>query len=245
MEQEVFTRMARQEETHWWFRSRRRIVASLLKALGPSKENPAILEAGCGTGGNLEMLSGFGSVKAFEIDPGACTIAREHGAEVREGSLPDANPYAGQKFDLIILLDVLEHIEDDQGSLKSLSECLTAEGRIFITVPAFSFLWSRHDEIHHHFRRYRRPELLAKLREAGLEPVRCSYFNFWLFPVIASIRWVKGLVGSQKGDEEGIPAPMVNNLLAGIFSSERFILPRMSLPLGVSLLAVARPGRKP
>jgi SAM-dependent methyltransferase len=242
MEAEVFQRMAEQEARHWWFRARRRILLGLIRkyAVSTSSAEMRILEAGSGTGGNLGMLSELGSVSAFELDKTACEIARVRGFEVQQGKLPTEHPFTGERFDLIVLFDVLEHVEADQDSLKALAGLLQPGGHLIMTVPAFPFLWSGHDEKHHHFRRYRRPGLRAQLQMAGLEVRRISYFNSFLFPAIALVRCIKKLMRSKHSDEEAIPPAPVNRLLEILFSSERFLLPFINFPFGVSLFAICR-----
>jgi SAM-dependent methyltransferase len=186
------------------------------------------------------MLSGLGRVSAFELDAGACEVARSRGFAVVEGRLPDEHPFVGQRFDLIFLLDVLEHVEADQESLNALARLLKPGGKLILTVPAFPFLWSSHDVQHHHFRRYRRPGLRAKLEQAGLEVQRISYFNTVLFPLIALVRVLKNLTGARSSDEEQVPRPFLNSVLEFLFSSERFLLPRLSFPFGVSLFSVCK-----
>lgn len=213
---------------------------SLINRYIPSSGKLSILEAGCGTGGNLPMLSSLGRVSAFELDTGACEVARSRGFDAREGRLPEAHPFVSERFDLIVLLDVLEHVEADQASLDALARLLEPGGRLILTVPAFPFLWSGHDDQHHHFRRYRRPQLRAGIEAAGLEVQRISYFNTFLFPLVVMVRAFRKFSGSKHSDEEAVPPGSLNAALEMIFSSERFLLPRMSFPFGVSLVAVCR-----
>jgi SAM-dependent methyltransferase len=243
MEAEVFQRMAEQENRHWWFLARRRILETVIKRqVDPARIGKLhILEAGSGTGGILEMLSQFGEVCAFELDGTPCEITRSRGFEVREGRLPAEHPFTGERFDLIVLFDVLEHVQADQESLNALAGLLEPEGTLVLTVPAFPFLWSGHDVKHHHFKRYRRPALRRQLEYAGLDVRRISYFNFFLFPFVALVRCLKKLRHSASSDEEGVPARWINSLLEKIFSSERFLLLAMSFPFGVSLIAICRP----
>jgi SAM-dependent methyltransferase len=240
MERAVYLRMAEVEEEHWWFVARRRILGDLLERLVELPQPARVLEAGCGTGGNLGMLSRFGAVRAFEPDEGARSHARSKGAfDVRDGRLPDAVPFEPDDFDLVAALDILEHLDDDAASLAALAHRLRPGGWLLITVPAFGFLWSQHDESHHHKRRYRKDELVARIKAAGLIPVRVSYYNSLLFPLIAGVRLLRNLLGRQ-GDDEALPPRAINRFLAGVFASERHLIGRVPLPLGVSLVALAR-----
>jgi SAM-dependent methyltransferase len=244
MEQTIYLKMNRLEHEHWWFVSRRSIIEMVLrsqvKTIGPHSK---ILDAGCGTGGNLDLLSSLGcDVTGLEMEPDAAEIARsKSGKAVYIGSLPDQIPFADESFDLIVLLDVLEHIEDDIGTLASLTAKLKPGGNLLITVPAFSFLWSSHDEAHHHKRRYRLNELVGKMQHCNLQPKYASYFNTWLFPMIALVRILQNIMGSnQKTDNLSLPSPFLNKILRGVMSSEKHILKRGKLPFGVSIMAIGQ-----
>lgn len=243
MEAEVYERMARMETRHWWFRGRRRILRHLLKRFTTPERPVRILEAGCGTGGNLEMLSAFGEVKAFEPEASARIHARRPGCEVQEGRLPVDHPFAGERFDWIVLADVLEHVEADGASLKALGSCLAEGGNLLLTVPACPFLWSRHDQLHRHYRRYRKADLRALLEDAGLEIRLLHYYNFWFFPVVALVRLLRRGSEGDRSDESHLPPAPLNRLAEAVFAGERHFLLRTGFPVGISLVAVAgRPG---
>ncbi len=242
MDPSIYTKMAEIEEKHWWFVGRRQIILSTLSSLG-LPEQAKILDAGCGTGGNLQLLSHFGAVKAMEMDDNARQHAiRRNMGEVLPGHLPDAISFPTNSFDLIVLLDVLEHIEDDRASLEALKTCLVADGRILITVPAFQMLWGAHDELHHHKRRYTAKQLRQTASSAGLEVEYESYFNTWLFPLIAVARLFQRNKKIDKADLN-LPPQLINASLSNLFSSERLFIPRLSLPFGVSLMAVLKSAR--
>ncbi|MCG8358503.1 MAG: class I SAM-dependent methyltransferase [Kiloniellales bacterium] len=241
MERQVYERMAAIEDRHWWFVARRRILDEVLSRLVTLPDKPRILEAGCGTGGNLGLLGRHGRVSAFEPDETARRLAAAKGEhEILGGSLPDGIPYPARSFDLVAALDILEHVEDDRGSLHRLYERLRPGGWLMLTVPAFPFLWSRHDELHHHRRRYRRQELLDKLQEANFEAAYVTHFNVLLFPLIAAVRLVNGLLGARGSDDERVPAAPINALLTALFAGERHWIGRLSCFFGVSLLVLAR-----
>jgi len=237
----IYQQMRSLEDQHWWFSGRRRIVGKMLGLLDLPKRT-RILDAGCGTGGNLKFLSRFGEVTGVELDDDAAVLARERGAwNVLKGSLPDKMPFAEQQFDLIVLLDVLEHIDDDGASLHTLQNLLAPGGYLVLTVPAFPFLWSPHDEEHHHKRRYRAAGLQKIIQSTGLMLRYTSYFNTWLFPMVAAIRLVRRVFpANEVGQDVQLPNPVVNRMLKALFSSERYWIGRHRMPFGVSLLAVAR-----
>jgi SAM-dependent methyltransferase len=239
MEPQVYARMGAVEDRHWWFVGRRRLIAEVIARFARLPGPALILEAGCGTGGNLKMLSRFGAVSAFEPEAAARASAAERGLyDVRGGSLPDAVPFESVRFDLAVMLDVLEHLDDDVAALKALAGRLKRDGQVLVTVPAYRFLWTHHDEARHHKRRYTRARLLKVAREAGLTPTFSSYANTLLFPAILLMRLVRRITGSTHDDDQ-LPGRPVNALLRGIFSFERHLLGRLPLPVGVSLVMLA------
>lgn len=240
MDLSIYARMHEVEDVHWWFAARRDIVGEVLRGLR-LRRSAKILEAGCGTGGNLALLARFGSVTGVEMDPGAAAMARRRGAaRVLEGHLPEAMPRFAGRFDLIVLLDVLEHIDDDLASLAALERLLSPGGKLVITVPAFAFLWGRHDEVHRHKRRYRAAGLRERIARAGLRVRHLSYFNTLLFPAIAGARALERCLGGRAAmDALALPPGFVNRALGAVMGSERHVVARARLPFGVSLLAVA------
>ncbi len=241
MDRQVYARMAALEDRHWWFAARRRILTEVLARLVALPAAPRLLEAGCGTGGNLAMLSRFGEVAAFEPDAEARRMAREKsGFDVRDGRLPGDIPFEPGGFDLVAAFDVLEHVEDDLASLRALHAQLCPGGSALITVPAFDFLWSRHDERHHHKRRYAKDALVGRAAAAGFTPVVATCFNSLLFPLIAGVRLGKRILGLDEVEDEVMPPYPINRILHAVFASERHLVGRVPLPLGVSLLMIAR-----
>lgn len=243
MERSVYDRMNDLESRHWWFTARRAIIASLIDKQLRGKSDVDILEAGCGSGGNLAMLCTFGNVDAFEFDEGARRAAIEKsGIRVVHGALPNGLPKTDKTYDLIGLFDVLEHIEEDTASLVSLAQRLNETGQILVTVPAFPFMWSGHDERHHHFRRYTHASLADVAKRAGLNVTRSSYFNTFLFPVAVVARGIKKLTGNQAPDDQ-LPANWINATLTRVFGFERHLLPHVRMPFGLSLVAVLEKDR--
>jgi SAM-dependent methyltransferase len=205
-----------------------------------------ILEAGSGTGGNLSMLLAHGSVSAIEMDETACRIAREKAdgrVDLRRGHFPDDIPFGGETFDLIVMFDVLEHVEQDVETLHALRGLLAPGGRMLITVPAYPWMWSEHDVFLQHKRRYTAETLRKALTGAGLRVERVSHFNMWLLPLAMLARLKDRLLPGRRSSGSAVPPAFVNRALFSIFRSERRLLDWFDLPAGVSLLAVVSAGR--
>lgn len=243
-------RMYRVEARHFWFRGTRAvIVAALERALGARLATARLLDLGCGTGFTLTQLPS--GVRAVGLDYSATALRlarrRATGAELVRGSAY-ALPFAEASFDAALALDVLEHLDDDLGAARELHRVIAPGGVAIVTVPAFAELWSAHDEALDHHRRYRLHEIVGVLRDAGFEIEHSTYYNFFLFPVVAAARLVGraraalGLAPAGQADLRVPPAPL-NALLHGVLGAERMIAPRMRLPIGVSCLVVARRGR--
>jgi len=230
--------MADIEGKHWWFVGRRAIIRSIIEKRVRPKDSSRILEAGCGTGGNLAMLGDYGSLEALEYDDDARAIARERsGIDVQPGRLPDGIDHVNGPYQLVTLFDVLEHLEEDEASLRSLSKLLASDGKIILTVPALQFLWSDHDVVHHHHRRYSSARLREVLERAGLQVEYISYFNSLLLPA-AILQRLASRLSKKKPAIDEVPSKVLNSFLTKIFSGERLLLNRIRLPLGLSLCAV-------
>jgi len=238
MERAVFDRMAEQDQVHWWYVARRRILGDLIAREIALPAAPRILEIGCGTGHNFGMLRRFGRLDALEVDSAARALASSRlGHAVGDAPLPALGGVPDGAYDLIALLDVLEHVDGDKAALESIATKLAPGGHILLTVPAYQWLWSAHDAAHHHKRRYSKRTLRAVIEAAGLKADRLGYFNSLLFPIAAAARIAGNLLGKTSGDDKMPPAPL-NRLLQGIFSLERHLVGRVPLPAGVSLFAV-------
>ncbi|MGZ8997215.1 MAG: class I SAM-dependent methyltransferase [Allosphingosinicella sp.] len=239
MERIVYDRMAELDGRHWWYRARREILADLIGRRIALPENARILEIGCGTGHNLEMLARFGRVDGIEIDEAARSIATSRlGHKVMDSPLPELPGVEDGAYDLVAILDVLEHVEQDREALASIARKLRPGGKLLITVPAFPWMWSAHDEVNHHKRRYTRATLTRVIAASGLKLEMMSWFNSLLFPLAAAARLAGRLTGKQDSDDKMPPAP-VNALFETLFGLERYAIGRVPFPPGVSLVAIA------
>jgi SAM-dependent methyltransferase len=241
MERVVFDRMAELDQDHWWFLARRRILKSLIgRVVRPPAKKARVLEVGCGTGHNLAMLKKFGKLDACELDPCARALASKRlKREVKDARLPDLSMFDCGTYDLVALLDVLEHVRDDADSLRAIHRRLKPGGALLLTVPANPWMWSAHDAAHHHFRRYSKKQLATLFRQTGFEIQLLSYFNSLLFPLVAAARIVGKLVGRESADDH-LPSAPVNAVLNRIFGLEAGLIGRLPMPFGVSLVAVVR-----
>ncbi|WP_084583472.1 class I SAM-dependent methyltransferase [Sphingomonas azotifigens] len=239
MDRIVYDRMAAHDSTHWWYRARRDILADYLARYGAVPKDAKILEIGCGTGHNLPMLGAFGEVDAIEIDPAAREIASARlGKPVGSSPLPDLTGVEPGSYDLVAVLDVVEHIEDDVGALQAMARVLKPGGKILITVPAHQWMWSAHDVVNHHKRRYSKRTLLASLEKAGLTWRKLRWFNSLLFPVAVAARFAGKLMGKDDSDDSPPPA-VLNKAFETIFGLERHLLGRLPMPPGLSIIVLA------
>lgn len=241
MDRIVYDRMAAHDSTHWWYRARRDILADYLSRYGGLPAQARILEIGCGTGHNLPMLARFGTVDAIEIDPAARAIASQRlGKPVGDAPLPELPGVAQGAYDLVAVLDVVEHIEDDVAALAAMATCLKPGGKILVAVPAHQWMWSAHDVVNHHHRRYSKATLSAAIVRAGLTPTRLTYFNSLLFPLAAVARVAGRLLGRDDSDDSP-PAKPLNALFERVFRLERHMVGRVPLSPGLSIVTLAVP----
>jgi SAM-dependent methyltransferase len=238
MERIVYDRMAELDSRHWWYRARREILGDLIRRRIPLPRDARILEIGCGTGHNLVMLKRFGRVDAVEIDAAARAIAsRRLGHAVMEAPLPALTGVEDRAYDLVAILDVLEHVEADREALESIARKLRPGGRILIAVPAHPWMWSAHDVVNHHKRRYTKETLRAVVAAAGLRLEMMSWFNSLLFPLAAAARFA-GKVRRKEDSDDKLPPRPLNALFEAVFGLERYAIGRVPFPPGVSLVAI-------
>jgi SAM-dependent methyltransferase len=226
------------EKTHWWFLVRRSFVLHQAQRYAPP--SPArLLEVGCGTGATLRGLSSlFPDAKVTGVEPAASVVqvAAAAGCDVVQGSFEQL-PVAAGSVDMLLALDVLEHLDDDAAGLAEAGRALRPGGRLLVTVPALPSLWGPHDELNHHRRRYTRATLCDRLVVAGFRIERVTYFNTVLLP----LAWLERTIAKRRQRSAMVsqPAPFVNAVLRRLFALELPLLRRIDLPIGLSLLLVA------
>jgi SAM-dependent methyltransferase len=242
MELEYELQTHRAEDRHWWYQGRRRVLERAIERLG-LPEHARILDAGCGSGRNMVELARLGAVTGVELSGTSVELARERGVgEVLEGSVMDM-PFDDATFDLTVSLDVIEHLEDDVGALRELRRVTRLGGALLVTVPAYQWLWSGHDEINHHHRRYNRRTLLAAAENAGWHLESSTHFNSLLLPVAILLRALERFKPSttKSSLDLWIPPAPLNWALRQPLNLEAAVIGRGgSIPAGLSLLAVFR-----
>ena len=243
MERKVYDRLIAMEEHHWWRVGRRKIFKKVLDThIKKEKKALSILEIGCGAGGNLSLLSNYGKICGTEIDDEMRSAANDRKCcEVKKGTfLPEGEIPFDEKFDLICMFDVLEHIEDDFFAMKKIVEKLNSGGKLLVAVPSYPSLWSQADVIAHHFRRYTKKSLNTVLQSQNLKILYTTYFNTLLFPIIFFVRKVLKK-GSETYDVKNYSQGGLNGVFTKIFTSESlWISKNRSLPFGDTLLMLAQ-----
>ena len=258
MEKATYEEMRAIEDHHWWYQGRRLVVAPLIEEAFGRSGGGRLLDVGCGTGGNLafmgELLEGS-SLVGVDFDHTALALNATRHLPV-ELLCADGTrlPVKDASLGCVTALDIIEHFADDARLLAELHRVLRPGGQLVATVPAYPALWSPHDEVLHHFRRYRTGELEARLRQAGFEIERKHGFNFLLLPLIASVRFVRNGLKWLEGGREHIvmgadaaketdffmlPRP-VNAIVVSLFRFERWLVRRLPVPFGVSFMVRAR-----
>jgi SAM-dependent methyltransferase len=235
------------DERHWWYRGRRQIIRGELDRL-PLPAPATVLDAGCGSGRMLQELEPYGDVFGVDVSPEAAEIARSRGhGEVVDGPLEEL-PWEDAKFDLVTCLDVLEHLPDEDSALRELARVCKPGGWMVLTVPAYESLWSRHDELNHHYRRYVPRTLRSAVSDSGWSVERMTSFNTLLLAPAAIVRVAERRLRTRpRGDGEVQPATVhlgptwVNAILEAPLRLEaRWLARGRRLAVGLSLLAVLR-----
>jgi len=230
------------EDRHWWYRGRRTVLDGVIARLSlPAQAR--VFDAGCGSGRNMVELARYGTVTGVELSQTSVALARERAVgEVIEGSVLET-PFADDSFDLAVCLDVIEHLQDDLTALRELRRVVAPGGALLVTVPAYQWLWSGHDEINHHHRRYTRRSLQRVAEQAGWAQLRTTYFNSLLLPVAILLRMLERITPktTESSLDLWVPPEPINWLLERPLVLEAALIARGGrIPAGLSLLAVFR-----
>ncbi|MEY2648594.1 MAG: hypothetical protein RL282_1307 [Bacteroidota bacterium] len=231
------------EREHWWFQVREGIILDQFRKWIFKSQPLKILNVGAATGRSSEILQPFGDVQSIEYDEPSYTFCRENlQMKIDQGSITEL-PYADASFDAVCAFDVVEHVEDHAAAVANLFRVCKPGGKIFVTVPAFMSLWSNHDVVNHHFRRYTQQQLLELFEAHGGQLKRSTYFNFFLFIPIYGVRSLQKILKKKNTDElkpdnEMIESGFINSIFHAIFSFERKLLKKINFPFGVSLLLI-------
>lgn len=250
MDRRVYAQLREIEKDHWWFRGRRRILLAALDRLGVQADS--ILDVGCGAGTNLDLLSdrfADATIHGVDVERDPLRYCRED----RHFPVYQADaaqlPFCDAAFDLVAALDTLEHFQDDAAALVEFHRICRPGGTLFMAVPAFPMLWGSVDDVGHHYRRYRRRELVEKVEAAGFSVRLVHFFNSILLPPIAAVRFLYRALptrpsagGELRSDFDVVKSGPLNSLLAWTLSLEARLV-GWRIPFGVSLLCIAtRPG---
>lgn len=239
MKQAHYQSLYDHELSHWWYKARRMLVFHLIERYAGLK-GLKILDVGCGAGALLKDLGAYGDAYGVDMSDQALDFCRQRGiTNIRKGDAVDL-PYADDIFDVVLALDVLEHIKDDRAAAKEIMRVLKPGGLCIVFVPAFPILWGITDVLSEHVRRYRMPELKKTVESAGLKTVRASYFNFFLFFPILAVRLFVRAFRIRASNENDMASGVMNDLLYRLFRCEISLLKAVSFPFGVSIFMVSR-----
>jgi len=243
MQQHTYAIMDEVEGSHWWFVGRRAILDSFLQQISDEistpKDDLRILDVGCGTGANLEMLSAYGQAEGVDVSDDALAFCEKKGLKAQKG-LAESLPFSDETFDLTTALDVVEHLDDDIAGLREMYRVTKRGGYSLIFVPAFIWLWGVQYDISNHRIRYTRSQIVERLKTAGFEIERATYANWTFFVPILGGRLLMKATGIKPESENNITISGLNGVFGKLFGFERFWLRNLDFPFGVSIVVVAR-----
>ena len=241
MKKAEYARMAEREQTYWWHIGRFRIMESYLglATRGVDKKKTKILNIGCGTGGTIKVLEQFGTVENVDVSVDAIKLMKKAGYSVTKVDGIKL-PYKNNSFDIVGAFDVLEHIDNDVDALKEWQRVLKPGGKVVLTVPAYSWLWSEHDTSLHHHRRHTRKGVKQRSVEAQLVPKKISYAIVFSLPLVVGFRWLNKLLGRKTdGETSYVNVPeWVNSIFSNLLFIEAWFHKYIMFPFGTSVVAI-------
>lgn len=244
MEPEEYRSIYRLEQSHWWYQGMREIAESVLSRYLPQGRPLDVLDAGCGTGGMMQSLARFGRVYGLDYSPLALDYCRKRAITTAVRASVTHIPFASQRFDLATSFEVLYHaaVRDDVAAMREVLRVLRPGGLFLLRLPAFEFLRGSHDHTVHTRHRYTADEVRRKLRAAGFRVLRVSYANSLLFPAAAGSRLLQRVTGRAEhaGSDVQETSRWLNGVLRAPLRLEARLLPVLDLPVGLSVLALAR-----
>ncbi len=236
--------MYRVEDTHWWYRGMAAISLSILKVWIPVLRDLRILDAGCGTGATIaSLLSGSGEITGIDLSRKALQFCQARGIQPLVRASVGDLPLVRSSFDLITSLDVLysADVPNVAAALKELNRVLTPDGHLLLRVPAYNWLRGSHDVIVHTARRFTLKEVIHLLESAGFIVLHATYANTLFFPFVLIKRMIEKILPSKKpGSDLKIRFGILNQILTGILSLEAPLAAKLTLPYGLSVIAIAR-----
>src|SRR6478672_12176978 len=248
MQQHTYAIMDEVEGSHWWFVGRRKILESFLDSIveklgqrtsgAGTQTQLRILDVGCGTGANLEMLAQYGEAEGVDVSDDALEFCKQKGLQAQKG-LAEKLPFADETFDITTALDVIEHLDDDLSGLREMHRVTKSGGYSLIFVPAFMWLWGVQDDISNHRIRYTKKQIVDRLERAGYKVERATYANWTFFTPILAGRTIMKVTGIKPESENNITISGLNGIFGKLFGAERFWLKHLNFPLGVSIVVVA------
>jgi ubiquinone/menaquinone biosynthesis C-methylase UbiE len=244
MEFDEYAKMFELEDSHWWFRGKRKIAEEVIAKYVSLAPPNRILDVGCGTGGMLTLLRKYGLAIGLDISDFGLHLAARRGPDpLLQGSALTL-PFADDSFDLVTGFDVLYHeqVDDDLVALREFHRVCRPGGSLILTDSALNILRGQHDQAYHAMRRYTVSEIRSKVTEAGFRPLKVSYANTFLFPMVLFVRvWKRRFNGVASHRSDLYPMPsLLNALLYSIYGFEASLLKHLDLPIGSSIVCVAR-----
>lgn len=240
MQEVVYHLNYKLENSYFWFLARNKIVLdTMLKKTNLGKDD-AVLDVGCGTGGFASMLNKHHKVIGLDTSPLALEYAKKRGIEELHKCLLHEFDPSGKNIKAMTFLDVIEHIEDDKGVVKTAYEMLPQGGWIIATVPAYQWMWSHHDVVHMHYRRYTLQNFTGLIEHAGFTKVYGTYFNTFLFPAVILKRTINKIFSIKNEQPIEEVHPVLNSIFEKIFKAEDAFIPVLSFPFGLSILLIAQ-----